>query len=123
MNTTGRAKAIPPIFIGKWTTNILFALNERARHGQLKRRLRGVSQRMLTRTLRNLESARLIERRSSESDRRVVRYCLTELGRGFIRPLTSMCNWARRHDKNVSAEVRMVKMKRREECKLSVIAS
>ena len=78
---------------------------------------------MLTRTLRNLESARLIERRSSESDRRVVRYCLTELGRGFIRPLTSMCNWARRHDKNVSAEVRMVKMKRREECKLSVIAS
>jgi DNA-binding HxlR family transcriptional regulator len=58
MNTTARAKAIPPIFVGKWTTNILFALNERAyRHGQLKRRLGGVSQRMLTRTLRNLESA------------------------------------------------------------------
>jgi DNA-binding HxlR family transcriptional regulator len=123
MNTTARAKAIPPIFVGKWTTNILFALNEGAyRHGQLKRRLRGVSQRMLTRTLCNLESARLIERRSSESNRRVVRYSLTELGRGFIRPLTSMCNWARQHDKNVSAEVRMVEMKR-EECKLSVIAS
>jgi DNA-binding HxlR family transcriptional regulator len=65
---------------------------------------------MLTRTLRNLESARLIGRRSSESDR-VVRYCLTELGRGFIRPLTSMCDWARQHDKNVSAEVRIVEMK------------
>jgi DNA-binding HxlR family transcriptional regulator len=40
MNTTGRAKAIPPIFVGKWTTNILFALTERAsRHGQLKRLL------------------------------------------------------------------------------------
>jgi DNA-binding HxlR family transcriptional regulator len=100
MSTNGRAKAIPPIFVGQWTTNILFALNERAsRHGQLKRRLRGVSQRMLTRTLRNLESARLIERRSSESGRRVVRYCLTELGRGFIRSLTSMCDWARQHDK------------------------
>ena len=123
MNTTARAKAIPPIFVGKWTTNILFALNEGAyRHGQLKRRLRGVSQRMLTRTLRNLESARLIERRSSESNRRVVRYSLTELGRGFIRPLTSMCNWAGQHDKKVSAEVRMVEMKR-DECKLSVIAS
>jgi DNA-binding HxlR family transcriptional regulator len=112
MNTTGRAKAIPPIFVGKWTTNILFALNERAyRHGQLKRRLRGVSQRMLTRTLRNLESARLLERESSEPDGRVVRYSLTELGRGFIRPLTGMCDWARQHDKNVSAEVRIVEMK------------
>jgi DNA-binding HxlR family transcriptional regulator len=112
MNTTGRAKAISPIFVGKWTTNILFALNEAAyRHGQLKRRVRGVSQRMLTRTLRNLESARLIERSSSESGRRVVRYCLTELGRGFIRPLTRMCDWARQHDKNVSAEVRIVEMK------------
>ena len=66
---------------------------------------------MLTRTLRNLESARLIERRSSESEHRVVRYCLTELGRGFIRPLTGMCNWARQYDKNVSAEVRIVEMK------------
>jgi DNA-binding HxlR family transcriptional regulator len=112
MNATGRAKAIQPIFVGKWTTNILFALNEGAyRHGQLKRRLRGVSQRMLTRTLRNLESARLIERRSSAPDGRVVRYSLTELGRGFIRPLTSMCDWARQHDKNVSAEVGIVEIK------------
>ena len=114
MNTTGRSKAIPPIFIGEWTTNILFALNERAyRHGQLKRQLRGVSQRMLTRTLRNLESWRLIERRVTESNRRVVHYCVTELGRGFIRPLTSMCNWARQHDKSVSAEVHLVEMKQR----------
>jgi DNA-binding HxlR family transcriptional regulator len=112
MNTTGRAKAIPPIFVGKWTANILFALSEGAyRHGQLKRRLRGVSQRMLTRTLRNLESARLLERKSPEPDGRVVRYCLTELGRGFIRPLTSMCDWAKQHDKNVSADVRIAEMK------------
>src|SRR5215468_11241534 len=112
MNTTGRAKAISPIFVGKGTTNILFALNERAyRHGQLKRRLRGVSQRMLTRTLRNLESARLMERGLSESGGRAVRYSLTDQGRGFIRPLTSMCDWVRQNDKNVNAEVRMVEMK------------
>jgi DNA-binding HxlR family transcriptional regulator len=66
---------------------------------------------MLTRTLRNLESARLIERRSPELERRVVHYSLTDLGRGFIRPLTSMCDWASQHDKNVSAEVRIVEMK------------
>ena len=40
----GRAKAIPPIFVGKRTTNILLALDERGyRHGQLERRLQGGS--------------------------------------------------------------------------------
>ena len=40
----GRAKAIPPIFVGKRTTNILLALDERGyRYGQLERRLQGVS--------------------------------------------------------------------------------
>ena len=113
MNSPGRANAIP-IFVGKWTTNVLFSLNERPyRHGRLKRRLRGVSQRMLTRTLRNLESARLIERKAAESDRRVVHYSLTELGRGFISPLTSMCDWARQHDRDVSAELHLAEMKRR----------
>jgi DNA-binding HxlR family transcriptional regulator len=113
MSTTGRS-AVPPIFVGKWTANILFSLHERPyRHGQLRRRLRGVSQRMLTRTLRNLESTRLIERRVTEPDRRVVQYSLSELGRGFIDPLTSMCAWARQHDKNLSAEVHLVEMKQR----------
>jgi DNA-binding HxlR family transcriptional regulator len=68
---------------------------------------------MFTRTLRNLESARLIEREVTESDRRVVHYSLTKLGRGFIRPLTSMCDWAGQHDKDVSAEVHLVEMKQR----------
>jgi DNA-binding HxlR family transcriptional regulator len=52
------------IFIGKWTPKILFSLRHRPyRHGQLRRRLGSVSQRMLTRSLRNLESAGLIARR------------------------------------------------------------
>ena len=38
-----------PIFIGRWTPKILFSLNERSyRHGQLRRHLGTVSQRMLT---------------------------------------------------------------------------
>jgi DNA-binding HxlR family transcriptional regulator len=108
MKTTGRSKAIPPIFVGRWTTHILFSLHERPyRHGQLRRRIRRVSQRMLTRTLRNLESATLIERSETGQDARVVQYSLTELGRGFIAPLTSMCAWAKQHGKHVSAEVHL----------------
>lgn len=66
---------------------------------------------MLTRTLRNLESARLIERNVTGSDAHVVQYSLTELGRGFIAPLTSMCKWATQQGKDVSAEVHLLEMK------------
>jgi hypothetical protein len=50
---------VPAIFIGRGqgTPKVLFALKEKPyRHGQLRRRVGSVSQRMLTRTLRNLES-------------------------------------------------------------------
>jgi DNA-binding HxlR family transcriptional regulator len=58
------SKLIPTIFVGKWTVKVLFSLHERPyRHGQLRRRVGSVSQRMLTTTLRNLESTRLIARR------------------------------------------------------------
>jgi hypothetical protein len=44
MKTTGRPEAIPPIFVGKWTTYILFSLGERSyRHGRLRRRLRDLA--------------------------------------------------------------------------------
>ncbi len=108
MKTTERSKADPPIFVGKWTVQILFELHERPhRHGQLQRRLRGVSQRMLTRTLRNLESTGLIARNLTGSNGRGIEYSLTELGRTFIAPLTSMCQWARQNRKDVSAEIRL----------------
>src|SRR6266851_5198082 len=109
MNTTETSKANPPIFIGKWTVNILFSLAEKPyRHGQLQRRLRGISQRMLTRTLRNLEATKLIARGATTSDARAVEYSLTHLGRTFIAPLDSMCQWARQHQKDISAEVRLL---------------
>ena len=45
-----------PIFIDRWTPKILFSLKEQPhRHGELRRHLGSVSQRMLTRTLRKLE--------------------------------------------------------------------
>jgi DNA-binding HxlR family transcriptional regulator len=67
MNTIQAPKMASSIFIGRWTPKILFSLRDRPyRHGQLRRLLGSVSQRMLTRTLRNLESAGLIARRVTE---------------------------------------------------------
>ena len=96
------------IFIGRWTPKILFSLRDRPyRHGQLRRQLGSVSQRMLTRTLRNLESAGLIARQVTQSKAVAVEYSLTQLGRTIIAPLGGVCRWAKRYRKDVSADVHL----------------
>lgn len=101
-------KATAAIYIGRWTPKILFSLHGRPyRHGELRRQLGSVSQRMLTRTLRNLESTGLIARRVTISKAIAVEYSLTKLGRTIIAPLRGMCRWARRYGRRVSAEVHL----------------
>src|SRR5579863_3074379 len=108
MNITPGSKMVSSIFIGRWTPKILFSLKERPyRHGQLRRHLGSVSQRMLTRTLRNLESTGLIVRSVKESKVIAVEYSLTKFGRTLIAPLRGMCGWAKRHSRKVSAEVNL----------------
>src|ERR1700690_4218559 len=101
-----RSKMPAPIFIGRWTPQILFSLKERPRrHGELRRQVGNVSQRMLTRTLRNLESTGLIARRVTGSKPIAVEYSLSKLGRTIIAPLGGMCRWAKRYLREVSADV------------------
>jgi len=85
----------------------LFFLRERpCRHGELRRHLGSVSQRMLTRTLRNLESTGLVARRTMTSKAVAVEYSLTLLGKSIIAPLRGMCRWAKKYSTQVSADVR-----------------
>ena len=108
MKVVQGSKVVQPIFIGRWTPKILFSLSERPhRHGQLKRRVGMVSQRMLTRTLRKLESTGLITRRVTGSKTVAVEYSLTSSGKTIIAPLGGMCRWAKRHGRRVTAEVRI----------------
>src|SRR5258708_30630351 len=102
------SKPSPPIFIGRWTHRILLSSKEKPhRHGELRRQLGSVSQRMLTRSLRNLESTGLIARRVTSSRAIAVEYSLTQLGRTIIGPLEGMCRWAKRYRRDVSADVRL----------------
>ncbi len=108
MKTMQGSKMASPIFIGRWTPKILFSLKERPqRHGELRRHLGSVSQRMLTRTLRNLESAGLIARRVTRLNAIAIEYSLTQLGSTIIAPLRGMCRWARRYRREVSADVHL----------------
>jgi DNA-binding HxlR family transcriptional regulator len=108
MNTTQESKLASSLFIGRWTPKALFSLEERPyRYGQLRRRLGRVLQRMLTRTLRSLESAGLIARRVTTSKAIAVEYSLTHLGKTILAPLGGTCRWAKRYRRHVSAEVRL----------------
>jgi DNA-binding HxlR family transcriptional regulator len=108
VNTVQVSKTATSIFIRRWTPKVLFSLKQRPyRHGQLRRQLGSISQRMLTKTLRNLESAGLIDRSVTQSKTIAVEYSLTQLGRTIIAPLRGMCRWAKRNRRKVSAEVRL----------------
>jgi DNA-binding HxlR family transcriptional regulator len=62
---------------------------------------------MLTRTLRELESRGLIARRVTREKPIAVEYSLSRLGKTLIVPLKGMCQWAKRHGKDVAADVHL----------------
>jgi len=96
------------VFIGKWTVEIVYLLHERPhRHGELRRRLGNISQRMLTKTLRNLESGGLIARHVMQSKPLAVEYSLTKLGRAFFVAIGGIFRWAIRHNKGLTVEIRL----------------
>ena len=100
----------PTLFIGKWTVRVLFLLKERPyRHAQLRRRLGAISQRMLTRTLRNLESTGLISRKVTQSRSVTVSYSLTKLGRSFMVAANSVCRWIVRNRTGLRATIDLSK--------------
>ena len=82
----------------KWTSLVIYALSERTmRYGELQRQIGGVSQKMLTQTLRSLEDDGLVMRKIYPVVPPMVEYSLTPLGRTLIEPLTAICKWAERH--------------------------
>lgn len=64
------------------------------RFGDLKRAVPGLSDRLLSRRLRELEEAGLIERRVEDGKPVHVSYSLTEKGRGLIPAVRAVESWA-----------------------------
>ena len=88
----------------RWTTLVVLLLAERPRRfSELGRMIEGISQKMLTQTLRGLERDGLATRTvHAEVPPRVV-YELTDLGRSLISPLAALDVWAREHIAAVEA--------------------
>ena len=79
----------------KWTVLIVVALQTGAkRFGELRREVGGISQKMLTQTLRSLERDGLVLRRVKPSSPVSVEYELTQLGRSLVPALAGLTDWA-----------------------------
>ncbi|HEU4452920.1 MAG TPA: helix-turn-helix domain-containing protein [Longimicrobium sp.] len=82
----------------KWAVIVIYVLARGTRRfGELQRAVGGVSQKMLTQTLRGLEHDGLVERKVYPVVPPRVEYSLSPLGETLVEPLSSLCRWAEDH--------------------------
>ncbi|MCQ8279328.1 helix-turn-helix transcriptional regulator [Acetobacteraceae bacterium KSS8] len=87
------------LFATKWTSMVLHTLHARhegvARSGVLHRSLPGISKKMLTQTLREMEGSGLLTRHVAGAVPPAVEYRLTSLGIRFVEPVELLYRWGR----------------------------
>lgn len=82
-------------FGDKWSLRVLVLLNENGvmRFNELLKATPGISQKMLTTTLRTLESHKLVNRKMYMEIPPKVEYNLTPLGQSLMKPLYNLIEW------------------------------
>lgn len=92
----------------RWTLIVVKALAEGIqRYGALHRAIEGISQKMLTQTLRSLERDGLVRRTVYPVVPPKVEYTLTPLGETLIDLLVAIDGWAERHMEEILEERRL----------------
>ena len=82
----------------KWTVLVIGQLAAGTmRFAELRRAVDGISQKMLTSTLRDLERDGLVKRQLYASVPPKVEYSLTALGGSLINKMQGLCLWAEEH--------------------------
>ncbi|MEU8801199.1 helix-turn-helix domain-containing protein [Spirillospora sp. NPDC048819] len=82
---------------GKWKTSLLWLLEERPhRPGELRRRLPGLSEKVLTHALREMEDDGLVHREVHDELPLKTVYSLTEFGFDLSKALTPISDWGHR---------------------------
>jgi DNA-binding HxlR family transcriptional regulator len=86
----------------KWSVLVVTRLGSGSmRFNELRRSIGGISQRMLTLTLRGLERDGLVTRTVFPTIPPRVDYELTDLGRGLWTPVEALGMWAREHQTEI----------------------
>lgn len=91
----------------KWSVLIVSTLStEPLRYSDLQASIPGISQRMLTVTLKALERDGLVTRTAYPEVPPRVEYALTDLGRSLVDAVTALAGWAASHHEDVAASRR-----------------
>ena len=89
---------------GKWKPLILWWLSRRThRFGELRRLIPGITEKMLTQQLRELERDGIVARKVYAAVPPKVEYSLTEYGKSLKRALQAICDWGRVHMERIQA--------------------
>jgi DNA-binding HxlR family transcriptional regulator len=87
----------------KWSVLVIALLGvEGQRFSELRRSIEGISQRMLTLTLRQLERDGLVARTVHPTVPPRVDYALTPLGQSVLEPLMALMQWAQEHGTDIA---------------------
>lgn len=87
----------------KWSVLVVTRLGAGAmRFNELRRAIGGISQRMLTLTLRGLERDGLVTRTVFPTIPPRVDYALTPLGRDLLQPVSALGEWATRNQAKIA---------------------
>lgn len=90
------------ILSGKWTVLVVYTLSDKImRHSELRRSVCGISQKMLTQTLRSLEENGIVMRTVYPVVPPQVEYSLTPLGKSLLEVLNHTYEWAKEHQSEV----------------------
>lgn len=87
----------------KWSMMVLAVVQQPTRFNEIKRRLSGVTQRVLTQTLRRLERNGMITRRVIPTSPIGVEYALTPLGESLLEPFGKLYDWTIEHAATIRA--------------------
>lgn len=105
----------------KWSVLILLLLgDESMRFSGLKRRIDGISQKMLSQTLRSLERDGLVMREVKSTMPVTVTYGITALGRELLAALRFMIDWAETRMTEVAAAQRSYDQRHAAECEAPI---
>lgn len=95
------------VFSDKWSLLVLTSLsdnhNEAMRYSEIQRQMTDCSQKMLSQTLKKLQTSHLISRKVYPVIPPKVEYALTPLGQSLMPHVNSLVDWALRHYEEVTA--------------------
>ncbi|MGP9566486.1 winged helix-turn-helix transcriptional regulator [Halomonas sp. AOP5-B2-8] len=92
------------VISGKWKPLILFFLHRGpTRYGELKRSVRGVSDKMLIQQLKELESDGIVKRTDYGEIPLRVDYSLTLFGVSLVQAMEPLCGWGEEHEEDIAA--------------------